>query len=102
METKTATQMATIYGLKSSIAFNKLLEKCGVLTSTEKGYVLAEALRGQELTVVINVPWFMPNGFKVYKKKAAWTEKGQQFLRQRLGRIGIVPANEQQDMFSAN
>lgn len=102
MENKTATQMATVYGLKSSTAFNKMMAKCGVLQDTVKGYVLAEALRGQGLTAVIEVGYFLPNGFRATKKKSVWTEKGQQYIRQRLGRIGIIPADEQTDMFQMN
>lgn len=94
--------MARIYGLKSSVAFNKLLVKCGVLTDTNKGYVLAESLRGQGYTTVINKPYFLPNGIRATKKRSAWTESGQQFIRQRLGRNGIVPVSEQQNIFSTN
>lgn len=102
MNTMTATQMATAYGLKSSIAFNKLLTKCGLLTATEKGYVLADSLRGQGYITVIEVGYFLPNGIRATKKKAVWTEKGQQFIRERLGRIGIFPANEQTDIFGTS
>ena len=101
METKSATQMATIYGLKSSIAFNKLLEKCGVVTRTDKGYILADSLQGKGYITIVEVGYFLPNGFRATKKKAVWTEKGQQFLHERLGRIGIVPAGEQQDIFAS-
>lgn len=93
--------MATIYGLKSSIAFNKLLEKCGVVTRTDKGYILADSLQGKGYITIVEVGYFLPNGFRATKKKAVWTEKGQQFLRERLGRIGIVPAGEQQDIFAS-
>lgn len=102
MENKTATQMAKIYGLKSSQAFNKLLVKCGMLTHTVKGYVLAENLRGQGYTAIVNKPYFLPNGIKATKKICAWTESGQQFIRQRLGRNGIVPVSEQPDIFATN
>ena len=102
MEYKTATQMATIYGMKSPQAFNKLLAQCGVLTNTIKGYVLADSLRGQGYTIVIDKPYFLPNGIKATKKKSAWTESGQQFIRQRLGRLGIVPLSDQRDMFTTN
>lgn len=102
METKNATQMATVYGLKSPQAFNKLLAKCGVLKESDKGYMLAEALRGQGYSVVVEVPYFLPNGIRANKKKSVWTEKGQAYIRQRLGRIGIVPISEQTDMFSTN
>lgn len=101
METKSATQMATVYGLKSSIAFNKLLEKCGVVTHTDKGYILADSLQGKGYITIVEVGYFLPNGFRATKKKAVWTEKGQQFIRERLGRIGIVPAGEQTDIFSS-
>lgn len=99
MDTMTATQMATVYGMKSPQAFNKLMVKCGVLVGTVKGYVLAESLRGQGYTAVVDAHYFLPNGFKATKKKAVWTEKGQQYVRQRLGRIGIVPVSEQRDIF---
>ena len=102
METASATQMATAYGLKSSIAFNKLLTKCGLLTATEKGYVLADSLRGQGYITVVEVGYFLPNGFRATKKKAVWTEKGQHFIRERLGRIGIVPTTEQTNIFASN
>ena len=102
MDTKTATQMAGVYGMKSSVAFNKMLCKCGVLKETAKGYTLADSLHGQGYVAVIDAAYFLPNGIRATKKKAVWTEKGQQFLRQRLGRIGIVPKNEQLDMFTTN
>lgn len=98
----TATQMATVYGLKSSIAFNKLLTKCGLLTHTEKGYCLADNLRGLGLISVVEVGYFLPNGFRATKKKAVWTEEGQQFIRQYLRRIGIVPTTEQTNIFATN
>lgn len=94
--------MASIYGLKSSQAFNKLMARCGVLVDTVNGYVLAEALRGRGYSVIVEVPYFLPNGIRATKKRSAWTEKGQQYIRQRLGRIGIIPADEQTDMFSMN
>lgn len=102
MTTMTATQMATVYGLKSPQAFNKLMVKCGVLKDTTKGYVLSDDLKGMGLVTAIDHHFFLPNGFRATKKKAVWTEKGQAFVRQRLGRIGIVPTNEQLDMFTAN
>ena len=102
METKSATQMATVYGMKSSIAFNKVLEKCGIISKTAKGYVLNESLRGMGYIAIIDAPYFLPNGIRATKKKAVWTESGQQFIRQRLGRIGIIPISEQTDMFKAN
>lgn len=100
MESKTASQMATIYGLKSSVAFNKMLVKCGLLVHTDKGYQLSGPMKGWGFTTVIEVPYFLPNGIRTTKKKAAWTESGQHFIRQHLGRIGIVPANEQTDIFT--
>lgn len=102
MENKTSTQMATIYGMKSSIAFNKVLVKCGLLVHTDNGYVLADCMRGQGYATVINASYFLPSGIRATKKKSAWTAKGQEFIRQRLGRIGIVPAKEQTDMFTSN
>lgn len=99
METKTATQMATIYGMKSSTAFNKILVKCGLLVHTSKGYQLSVPMRGWGFTTTIEVPYFLPNGIRATKKKSAWTESGQRFIRQHLGRLGIVPVNEQTDMF---
>ena len=98
----TATQMAKAYGLKSPQAFNKLMVKCRVLVDTVKGYVLAEAFRGQGYSAVIDQPYFLPNGIRATRKKAVWTEKGQLFVRRRLGRIGIFPVNEQADIFSMN
>ena len=92
--------MATVYGLKSSIAFNKLLVKCGVLKAVSGGrYVLAEALHGQGMTTVIDTYYFLPNGIRATKKKSAWTEKGQQYVHQRLARLGILPVGEQTDLF---
>ena len=99
MEIKTATQMATVYGLKSSIAFNKLLVKCGLLVHTNKGYVLSKPMQGWGFTTVIEVPYFLPNGFKATKKKSVWTESGQHFIRQHLSRLGILPVGEQTDLF---
>lgn len=99
MATKSATQMASLYGMKSSTAFNKLLENCGMLINTVKGYVLAESLRNLGLTDVAESTFFLPNGIKASKKKSVWTEKGQQYIRQQLARIGIVPVSEQNDLF---
>jgi len=100
MEAKTATQMATIYGMKSSVAFNKMLVKCGLLVHTAKGYQLSGPMKGWGFTTVVEVPYFLPNGIRATKKKAAWTESGQQFIRQHLGRIGIMPVNERNDIFT--
>ena len=100
--TMTATQMATVYGLKSSQAFNKLMEKCGVLIRNDKGYFLSDDLRGCGYIAVVEVGYFLPNGFRATKKKAVWTEKGQQFVRARLGRFGITPVNEKTDIFTTN
>lgn len=99
METKTATQMATLYGLKSSVAFNKLLVKCGVLLHTDKGYVLAEHLRDRGLTVVINAPFFLPSGIRAFKKKSVWNETGQQFVHDILAHHGILPVSERTSLF---
>ena len=100
MDIMTATQMATIYGLKSSVAFNKLLVKCGLLVHTNKGYVLSKPMRGWGFTTVIEVPYFLPNGFKATKKKCVWTESGQHFIRQHLSRHGITPVSEQLNLFN--
>lgn len=102
MDTMTATQMATIYGMKSSLAFNKVLMKCGIINHTDKGYILDSSLHGRGYIATVDAAYFLPNGIRATKKKAVWTEKGQQFIRQRLGRIGIVPISEQKDMFTAN
>ena len=103
MEIKTSAQMATIYGLKSSVAFNKLMVRCGILKAVSGGkYVLEDNMRGWGYSTVIEVPYFLPNGIRATKKKSAWTENGQHFIRKRLGRIGIVPANERTDMFTTN
>lgn len=102
MATMTSTQMATVYGLKSGIAFNKMLVRCGLMVHTNKGYQLSSPMRGWGFATVIEQPYFLPNGFRATKKKAAWTESGQHFIRQHLGRIGIIPANEQTDIFGTN
>ena len=99
METKNATQMASVYGLKSPQAFNKLLAKCGVLVESIHGYVLADNLRGRGYSTVVEEHYFLPNGFRATKKKSVWTERGQTYIRQRLGRIGIVPNSEQTGLF---
>lgn len=101
-QTMTATQMAELYGMKSSIAFNKVLTECKVLRHTDKGFVLDDSLQGKGYTTAVSRPCFLPNGFCVEKKKSVWTEKGQAYIRLRLGRIGIVPVSEQKDMFSTN
>lgn len=101
METMTATQMASLYGLPSSIAFNKLLTRCGLLTHTDKGYVLASDYQGQDLTTTVTAWYWLPSGVKASKKKAAWTVKGQQVIRQRLGRLGILPPSEQLTLFAS-
>lgn len=100
MDTKSATQMAAVYGLKSPQAFNKLLAKCGLLQQTGKGYCLSEALRGQGYVAVINAPYFLPNGIKAFKKKSVWTEAGQQYIRHTLLHHGISPVTEQQSLFN--
>lgn len=99
MATKSATQMANLYGMKSSVAFNKVLVNCGLLVHTNAGYCLADSLKNLGLVAVIDFPYFLPNGIKATKKKAVWTEKGQGYIRQRLGRIGIIPPSEQLDLF---
>lgn len=99
MAIMSATQMANLYGMKSSVAFNKLLVNCGLLIHTSAGYCLANDLKDQGMVAVIDAPYFLPNGIKATKKKAVWTEKGQEYIHQRLGRIGIVPASEQRDLF---
>ena len=102
MNTMTATQMANLYGLKSSIAFNKLMVRCGILKDTSKGYVLAEDLRNRGLVTVIDTWYFLPNGIKATKKRAVWTSEGQRFIHHRLARIGIVPTSEQPNLFNFN
>lgn len=99
MATKSATQMANLYGMKSSVAFNKVLVNCGLLVDTNAGYCLADSLKNLGLVAVIDYSYFLPNGIKATKKKAVWTEKGQEYIRQRLGRIGIVPTTDQLDLF---
>ena len=99
MAIMSATQMADLYGMKSSIAFNKLLVNCGMLIRTDAGYCLSNELKNQGMVAIIDYPFFLPNGIKATKKKAVWTEKGQQYIHQRLGRIGIVPTSEQRDLF---
>lgn len=99
MTTKNATQMAEAYGLKSPIAFNKLMVKCGVLQHTDKGYVLSEEFRGLGLIDVIDYPYWLPNGIKATKKKAVWNEEGQAFVRGVLAHHGIVPVSEQTSLF---
>lgn len=94
-----STQMADIYGLKSSVAFNKLMERCGILIHTNKGYILAEDLRGMGLATVITAPYFLPNGIKAFKKKAVWTAKGQAHVRRTLMHHGIAPVGEQKGLF---
>ncbi len=100
MENRTAAQMAKLYGLKSSIAFNKLLVRCGLLEHNDKGYVLAEHLRGNGLTIVINSPFFLPSGIKAFKKRSVWTDAGQTFVYKTLSRIGIRPISELSDLFN--
>ena len=91
--------MADLYGMKSSVSFNKLLVNCGLLIHTSAGYCLADSLKNLGLVAIIDAPYFLPNGIKATKKKAVWTEKGQEYIHQRLGRIGIVPTSEQRDLF---
>ena len=100
METMTAAQMAQAYGMKSSIAFNKLLAECKVLRRTDNGFVLDESLQGKGYTAVIKQGYFLPSGIRAFRKRSAWTEQGQQYVRQRLGRVGIFPVSEQRDLFT--
>lgn len=93
--------MAMLYGMKSAIAFNKLLVKCGLLQDTSKGYVLAERLRNLGLTAVIDSPFRLPNGVNAIYKKAVWTARGQEYVRRCLGHFGIWPVGEQRDLFGA-
>ena len=81
-------------------SFNKLLARCGILVDTAKGYVLAENLRGQGYATVINAWFFLPSGNKASKKKSVWTEVGQQFIHTRLARLGILPTDEQANLFT--
>lgn len=101
METKSASQMATIYGLKSPQAFNKLLTKCCVLKATDKGYVLSEELRGKGYTAVVEASYFLPNGFKGTSKRMVWTELGQNYVKKTLAHHGVIPVSEQKDLFNA-
>lgn len=96
----TASQMAQLYGLRSSIAFNKLLAQCKVLRHTDKGFILDDSLQGKGYATVISQPYFLPSGIRATKKRSAWTPEGQLFIRQRLGRIGILPAGEEKDIFN--
>lgn len=96
----TATQMAQAYGMKSSIAFNKLLVECKVLRHTANGFILDESLHGKGYTTTIKQGYFLPSGIRAYRKRAAWTDEGQQFVRKRLGRIGITPVSEQRNIFT--
>lgn len=101
-QTMTASQMAHLYGLKSSTAFNKLLTQCRVLRHTDKGFILDDSLQGKGYATVISQPYFLPSGIRATKKRSAWTPEGQLFIRQRLGRIGIYPAGEQTSIFNSN
>ncbi len=100
MNNKTSSQMAELYGLPSSTAFNKLLARCGILIHNEKGYVIAETLSGQGYATTVTCWFFLPSGQKASKKRAAWTEKGQALIHQRLGRLGIVPKDQQRKLFT--
>ena len=99
METKSASQMATIYGLKSPQAFNKLLTKCGILKLTDKGYTLDEDLKGRGFTTVVETAYWLPNGFRGTSKRPVWTEKGQEHIHKVLLHHGISPINEQISLF---
>ena len=96
----TATQLAQHYGLTSSIAINKLLEKCGIVKNTDNGYVLSPDLRGRGYISVIEVPFFLPSGFRAKRKQAVWTQAGIAMVHHALVRFGIVPVSEQKDLFS--
>ena len=100
METMTSKQMAELYGLKSSTAFNNLMKRCGILHHTDKGYVLAPALRNQGFDTAITEWFYLPNGFKASKKRAAWTPKGRLFIQRHLHRLGIMPPAEQTSLFA--
>lgn len=100
METMTSTQMADLYGLKSSVAFNKLLVRCGILIDTVKGYVLAYHLRGRGYACAVTQWFFLPNGTKASKKRGAWTDRGCQLIHDHLQRLGIHPVSEQRDLFT--
>lgn len=99
----TATQMAEAYGLKSAVAFNKLMVKCGILQVCAKGYVIAEKVRAEAEASVWMKPieknYFLPNGIRATKKVAAWTEAGQMMIRRVLQHHGIVPVAEQVSLF---
>ena len=101
METMTSTQMAQLYGLPSSTAFNMLLLRCGILIHTNDGFVLSENLRGQGYTTNVTSWFFLPSGIKASKKRAAWTGKGRLFIQRHLHRLGIVPPEEQPTLFKA-
>lgn len=101
METMTSAQMARLYGLKSSVAFNKLMCQCGILVDTNEGYVLSEKLRGQGYVTTVTSWFFLPSGIKASKKRAAWTGKGRLFIQRHLHRLGIVPPEEQPTLFKA-
>ena len=100
METMTSKQMADLYGLKSSTAFNNLMKRCGILLRTEKGYVLAPRFRNQGYDTAVTEWFFLPNGFKASKKRAAWTPKGRLFIQRHLYRLGIMPPAEQRNLFT--
>ena len=100
METMTAAQMAQRYGMKSSVAFNKLLAECRVLRRTDNGFILDESLQGKGYTTAIRQGYFLPSGIRAFRKRSVWTEQGQRFVYQCLGRIGIFPASEQRDLFT--
>ena len=97
---KGASQMGEEYGM-SAVAFNKLLEKCGVLQHTAKGYVLSEKMLAEpaKLTEVVERPFFLPSGIKAIQKRSVWTEKGQEKIRELLRHHGIVPVSEQRSLF---
>lgn len=99
MNYKSATDMARAYGMKSAVAFNKLLVRCGILSHTNNGYTLAHGLHGHGLVAVIFQQYFLPNGMRATRKKAVWTEAGQAYVHRRLGTLGITPVSETPDLF---
>ena len=96
----TSSQMDDLFVLKSSTAFNKLMVRCGILQHTDKGYVLAPTLRNQGYDTAVTAWFFLPNGAKASKKRAAWTPKGRLLIQRHLHRLGIMPPAEQTALFS--
>lgn len=100
METKTSTELAELYGLKSSVAFNKLLVRCGILVEGARGYVLAEHLRGRGYACAVTQRFFLPSGVRASRKRGAWTPDGCELIRAHLLRLGICPASERKSLFT--